>query len=134
VLYHICINSHIFLNKFSKHNCFNAHVSIAFVLYQTFGSSLITRYSWYLKSERTERVRSCSTREINLVFLLRTKHPCIFCLLHKGKSLKSGNFYRKLSDKWKAIIFTCEIIINNLTCEIISFISARNFYKALYFI
>ena len=26
----------------------------------------------------------------------------------------------------KAIIFTCEIIINNLTCEIISFISTRN--------
>jgi hypothetical protein len=24
------------------------------------------------------------------------------------------------SDNWKAIIFTCEIIINNLTCEIIS--------------
>ena len=35
---------------------------------------------------------------------------------------------------WKAIIFTCEIIINDLACEIIIFISARNPYKALYFI
>jgi hypothetical protein len=35
---------------------------------------------------------SCSTREINLVF------PSIhvfFCLLYKGQSLKSDNFYRK---------------------------------------
>ena len=41
-----------------------------------------------------------------------------------GDCLKSDNFH----------IFTCEIIINNLTCEIISFINARNPYKALYFI
>ena len=39
-----------------------------------------------------------------------------------------------IGDVWKVIIFTCEIIINNLTCEIISFISAQNPYKALYFI
>jgi hypothetical protein len=66
---------------------------------------------------------ACSTREINLVF---PSTHVFFCLLYKGHSLKSDNFYRK------AIIFTCEIIINNLTCEIISFISARNLYKALY--
>jgi hypothetical protein len=51
-----------------------------------------------------------------------SKHPCIFCLLYKGQSLKSDNFYRK-AIIGKAIIFTCEIIIDNLTCEIISFIS-----------
>ena len=31
-----------------------------------------------------------------------------------------------INDCLKSIIFTCEIIIINLTCEIISFISARN--------
>ena len=36
---------------------------------------------------------------------------------------------------WKAIILTFEIIINNLTYEIIGFISVRDpYYKALYFI
>ena len=38
-----------------------------------------------------------------------------------GDCLKSDNFHM-------------EIIMNNLTCEIISFISARNPYKALHFI
>ena len=33
-----------------------------------------------------------------------------------------------------AIMVTCEITINNLTCEIIIFISGRKFYKTLYFI
>ena len=63
----------------------------------------------------------CSTREINLVF---PSTHVFFCLLYKGQSVKSDNFYRK------AIIFTCEIIMNNLTCEIITFISARNLYKS----
>ena len=31
---------------------------------------------------------------------------------------------------WKAIIFTCEIIKNNLPCEIIGFISVQNPYEA----
>jgi hypothetical protein len=35
---------------------------------------------------------SCSTREINLV--LPSTHV-FFCLLYKGQSLKSDNFYRK---------------------------------------
>jgi hypothetical protein len=63
-----------------------------------------------------------STQEINLVF---PSTHVFFCLLYKGQSLKNDKFYRK------AIIFTFEIIINNLTCEIISFISfisARNLY------
>jgi hypothetical protein len=70
------------------------------------------------------------TRETNLVF---PSTHVFFCLLYKGQSLKSDNFYRK-AIIGKAIIFTCEIIINILTCEIITFISARNLYKALYFI
>ena len=35
---------------------------------------------------------SCSTREINLVF---SSTHVFFCLLYKGQSLKSDNFYRK---------------------------------------
>jgi hypothetical protein len=61
-------------------------------------------------AQRTSEI-SCSTFEINLVF------PSIhvfFCLLYKGQCLKSNNILQK-SDNWKAIIFTCEIIINNLT-------------------
>ena len=51
--------------------------------------------------------------------------------------IQINNLHNRLTfclvDK-KAIIFTCEIIINNLTCEIISFISARNPYKAILYI
>jgi hypothetical protein len=78
-----------------------------------FISSVLLNKVQYLKSERMQRTSemSCLTREINLVF------PSIhvfFCLLHKGQSLESDNFYRK------AIIFTCEIIIglNNLTSDV----------------
>jgi hypothetical protein len=38
-----------------------------------------------------------------------------FCLLYKGQSLKSDNFYKKAIIKK---MFTCEIVINNLTCVI----------------
>ena len=38
------------------------------------------------------RFISCSTREINLVF---PSTHVFFCLLYKGQSLKSDNFYRK---------------------------------------
>ena len=34
----------------------------------------------------------------------------------------------------EAVIFTFEITINNFTCAITNFISARNPYKTLYFI
>ena len=37
--------------------------------------------------------------------------------------------FRKLGDWLKAIIFTCEITMNNFTCAIIGFISVRNPYK-----
>jgi hypothetical protein len=70
------------------------------------------------------------TREINLVF---PSTHVFFCLLYKGQSLKSDIFYRKAIIE-KPIIFTCEIIMNNLACETITFISARNLRKALYFI
>ena len=42
-------------------------------------------------AQRTSEM-SCSTQEINLVF--PTTHV-FFCLLYKGQSLKSDNFYRK---------------------------------------
>jgi hypothetical protein len=70
-------------------------------------------------AQRTSEI-SCSTREVNLVF---PGTHVFLCLLYKGQSMKSEKFLQK-SDNWKAIIFTCEIIINNLTCEIITFISA----------
>ena len=77
--------------------------------------------------QRTSEI-SCSTREINLVFQSINAYSISVNYI-KDCLLKSDTFYRK------AIIFTCEIIINtNLTCEIISFISTRNLYKALYFI
>ena len=42
--------------------------------------------------------------------------------------------YQFHNSQEEAIIFTCEITMNNLTCEITIFISGRNFYKTLYFI
>jgi transposase len=43
-------------------------------------------------SVESERVECFSTREINLVF---PSTHVFFCLLYKGQSLKSDNFYRK---------------------------------------
>ena len=45
-------------------------------------------------AQRTSEITeiSCSTREINMVF---PSTHVFFCLLHKGQSLKSDNFYRK---------------------------------------
>ena len=73
---------------------------------------------------------SCSTPEINKVF------PSIhvyLCLLYKGKFIKQNlkPVFINLAVYSKAIIFTCEITINNFACAIISFISARNPYKNL---
>jgi hypothetical protein len=67
------------------------------------------------KSEISCDEISCSTREINLAWA-----PMYYSVYYIKDSL------------WKAIIF----IINNLTCEFITFISARNInlYKALYFV
>jgi hypothetical protein len=63
------------------------------------------------RAQRTSEI-SCSTREINLVF------PSIhvfFCLY----SFWKAKFLQK-SDNWKAIIFTCKIIINNLTNNLVA--------------
>jgi hypothetical protein len=72
----------------------------------------------------------------NTRFIFRVEHdislvraPCIFLFIIYRTFFEKRYFLQK-SDNWKAIIFTCEIIINNLTCEIISFISARNLYES----
>ena len=60
---------------------------------------------------------------IHVLFYLLYKK--IVLLPHKNKSVNSKRFI---------IIDTCEIIMNNHTCEIIDFISRGKINKPLYFI
>lgn len=68
----------------------------------------------------------CSTREI-MKFGISKHALMFFCLLYKLLVIQYIHKLR-LRIVGKAIIFTCEIVIYNLSC-----ISSRNTYKALYF-
>ena len=91
----------------------------------------------YPTSERNEGVRYPYQHQKKISYFQASMYYSVYyikkCFITLGvikHSLKIALNHNAES----AIIVTCEIAINNLTSEIIIFISGRKFYKTLYFI
>ena len=89
----------------------------------------------YIKNNTCMGARNCHIYfecwAINMVFPLSIH--LFSCLLYKGKYFET-KYFKNLTVGGNAIIFICRITIYNFTCAIISFISAQNSYKTIYFI